>query len=88
MEVSTITKAIVAAAADLGSHTLKEEQLKIVTAFIQGCDVFAVLPTGYWKNLCFGCLPLAFDKLSVETECSCHSLDSHYEGSGKLGSWH
>jgi len=70
MEVSTITKAIVAAAADLGYHTLKEEQLKIVTAFIQGRDVFAVLPTGYGKSLCYCCLPLAFDKLSAETETS------------------
>ena len=70
MEVSAITKAIVAAAADLGYHTLKEEQLKIVTAFIQGRDVFAVLPTGYGKSLCYGCLPLAFDKLRAETETS------------------
>ena len=30
---------------------------------MKGRDVFAVLPTGYRKSLCFGCLPLVFDKL-------------------------
>ena len=64
---AAIEKAIVAAADDLGYPNLKNEQLKVVTAFMQGRDVFAVLPTGYGKSLCFGCLPLAFDKLSAES---------------------
>jgi len=55
---------VVAAAGDLGYCSLKEEQLKVVTAFVKGRDVFAVLPTGYGKSLCFGCLPLAFDRLN------------------------
>ena len=29
--------------------------------------IFAVLPTGYGKNLCYTCLPVAFD-LMIETE--------------------
>ena len=66
MEAGTIQKAVVAAASDLGYPSLKDEQLKVVTAFLEGRDVFAVLPTGYGKNLCFGCLPLAFDKLNLD----------------------
>ena len=31
--------------------------------FVKGRDVFAVLLTGYGKNLCFCCLPIVFDKL-------------------------
>jgi len=64
MQASFITEAVVAAAGDLGYSSLKEEQLKVVTAFLEGRDVFAVLPTGYGKSLCFGCLPLAFDRLN------------------------
>ena len=51
------------AARELGYANLKPEQLDVVEAFVKGRDVFAVLPTGYGKSLCFGCLPLVFDKL-------------------------
>ena len=64
MQALFITEAVVAAAGDLGYSSLKEEQLKVVTAFLAGCDVFAILPTGYGKSLCFGCLRLAFDRLN------------------------
>ena len=30
---------------------MKEEQLKVVVAFLYGSDVFAVLPTGFGKSL-------------------------------------
>ena len=47
---------------------LKADQLKVVVAFLSGMDVFAVLPTGYGKSLCYGCLPFAFDKLLLNEE--------------------
>ena len=46
MQASFIPEAVVAAAGDLGYSSLKEEQLKVVTAFLEGRDVFAVLPMG------------------------------------------
>ena len=46
---------------------MKEEQLEVVVAFLSGSDVFAVLPTGIGKCLCYACLPFAFELLG-ETE--------------------
>ena len=46
---------------------MKKEQLEVVLAFLSGNDVFAVLPTGFGKSLCYACLPFAFELL-VETE--------------------
>ena len=39
---------------------MKPKQLEVV--FIEGRDVFVVLPTGFGKGLCYACLPLVFDK--------------------------
>ena len=39
---------------------LKAEQLKVVSQIVSGKDVFAVLPTGYGKSLCFAILRLPF----------------------------
>ena len=44
----------------LDMMTLKPEQLT-VERFVQRSDVFAILPTGYEKSLCYGCLPLVYD---------------------------
>ena len=46
---------------------MKEEQLEVLVAFLSGSDVFAVLPTGFGKSLCYACLPFAFELLG-ETE--------------------
>ena len=55
--------AVKTASAELGYTSLKKKQLEVITAFLSGRDVFAALPTGYGKSLCYGCLPLASDKL-------------------------
>ena len=54
---SAMEEALVSALHRLGFHTLRKEQDRIVKAFISGQDVFAVLPTGYGKSLCFALLP-------------------------------
>ena len=43
--------------------TLKSLQLKVIMSFFAGRDVFAILPTGYGKSLCYALLPLLFDRL-------------------------
>ena len=50
-------------ASSLGYQTLKEEQLNVITSSVKGKDVFAVLPTGFGKSLCYACLPGFFDRL-------------------------
>ena len=52
------------AAEELGYCDMKPEQLQLVRKFVEGNDVFAVLPTGFGKSLCYACLPLVFDSIS------------------------
>ena len=44
-------------ARSLGYVSLKSEQKAVIKDFVTGNDVFAVLPTGYGKSLCYVCLP-------------------------------
>jgi len=58
-----ISASAAAAVKQLGYSHLKDLQLEVITSFVAGKDVFAVLPTGYGKSLCYACLPLLFDHL-------------------------
>ena len=65
MDTERVREAARSAARELGYTDLKQEQLRVVEAFVEGRDVFAVLPTGYRKSLCYACLPIVFNKLTV-----------------------
>ena len=54
------------AALKLGYSGLKDLQMDVVIGLATGRDVFAVLPTGYGKSLCYACLPVMFDLLEPE----------------------
>jgi ATP-dependent DNA helicase RecQ len=41
----------------LGYERLREKQAEVAKSFVEGHDVFGVLPTGYGKSLCYACLP-------------------------------
>lgn len=57
-------KAIIDEAAKAaGISLLKLEQEKAIQSFVQGCDVFVSLPTGYGKSLIYGLLPGIFNRL-------------------------
>ena len=40
----------------LGYESLRPKQETLVWEFLSGKDVFAALPTGYGKSLCYACL--------------------------------
>ena len=63
MSKNFMIKCIREAAEELGYCDMKPEQLQVVLKFVKGRDVFAVLPTGFGKSLCYACLPLAFDSI-------------------------
>ena len=62
-EKVTMEEAFVFALDRLGYKKLREEQEKVLRAFVGGRDVFAALLTGYGKSSCFALLPHVFDHL-------------------------
>ena len=58
-----VSDAAAATTQALGYQQMKPQQLEVVQSFVKGNDVFGVLPTGFGKSLCYGCLPLVYDRL-------------------------
>ena len=63
LEDGVIKNAVDKAAKHLSYNEVKDLQMKVISEVLSGHDVFAVLPTGYGKSLCYGCLPLVFDEI-------------------------
>ena len=61
LDKSDVVSAAMHVAKQLGYPEMKDLQVKVVVDFVCGRDVFAVLPTGYGKSLCYACLPGVFD---------------------------
>ena len=61
-----VDKGIVESNRRLGYESMKEHQRKVIESFVEGNDVFAVLPTGYGKSLCYFCLPYLCDYLDQQ----------------------
>ena len=64
-DIRMLVDAIYYALERLGFTEIKSLQLEVVLAIVTGQDVFGVLPTGYGKSLCYACLPILFDQLTV-----------------------
>lgn len=48
-----------------GGLVLKPEQVAAIsTILLNGCDVFALLPTGFGKSVIYALLPVLFDEVS------------------------
>ena len=58
-----VCDAATVAVRQLGYEEMKREQLEVVSGVLNGQDVFAVLPTGFGKSLCFASLPSIYDQL-------------------------
>ena len=58
----TIDDIATCVAAKLG-FVLKDKQREVISSFVKGSDVMAILPTGYGKSLCYTILPMIFDDL-------------------------
>ena len=76
---SNIQVAAEEAALRLGYRELKDLQFDVNNGVLAGNDVFTVLPTGFGKSLCYGCLPIGIQHpLSANNSLCDISFNSHY----------
>ena len=61
--VGAVEAAIDYAVGLVGIKALKPLQRDAIQTFVGGRDVFVSLPIGFGKSLCYGLLPLVFDRL-------------------------
>ena len=52
-ESERIQACILQAVQEFGYHSMKQAQVEVVLNFVKGRDVFAILPTGFGKSLCY-----------------------------------
>ena len=82
MDAGVIMNATQIAARSLGYTSLKDKQTEVITNFLLGNDVFAVLPMGYGKSLCYTSLPKAFDIIFETENYRCYTFNCYNKGSG------
>ena len=63
-EVSLVAEKVVNL---LGYKMLKDGQRRVIVEVIKKRDVFAILPTGYGKSLCYTCMPSLYGEIFQET---------------------
>ena len=66
--VEVVKAAVLYGVQALGYDEPTEEQMRILRAFLVGSDVFACLPTGSGKSLCYAALPSAFGYLRSQSK--------------------
>ena len=49
----------------LGYPSLKQRTTRYYCRVLNGRDIFAILPTGFGKTLCYACIPLVFDGMDL-----------------------
>ena len=84
-----VANALDGTAKAMGYNKIKTRQKEAVVSLVAGKDVFAVLPTGYGKSVCYCAYVLAISvRCSVEDNwlyCNCcHSTGSNYQRPGKI----
>ena len=68
---------ITTAVQKLGYRSPKKEQVDIIHGFLNGREVFGILPTGFGKSLCYACLPMLFDELKITASLTTNHNEMH-----------
>ena len=63
LKMAGIAAQVQRVASGLGYDNLRPLQVEVITAFVDGRNVFVSLPTGSGKSLCYSLLPPLFDLL-------------------------
>ena len=56
-------QALSEAITEIGLEHLKPKQKEAIKAFVEGKEMFVILPSGYGKSVIYGILPIVFDKM-------------------------
>jgi len=67
---STVDSVTTSVFRELGYSAVKPEQQELINGQLQQSDLFAVLPTGFGKTMCFASLPLIHKNLNPSDDRS------------------